>query len=217
MNVCRPAATGLPLSASIQIKYTTSSSFGAVLATTPPVTHSALYHQSPFSAWVADNASALLSGDYKEDIRTNGLVVVTQTYSTTKCALTAWTEGKEEAFLGFEASIPGVANIDPKGGWVTGNSAGGWSEYGSVDGSASTTGGVAEQVVVFIGGLWFDCDRQGLGAVFRSRHPTEDLGEAGEVLNVLNDKGERFELVPSVWGVQPAAATLVEEKGGKAD
>ena len=93
------------------------------------MTHNAFYYQSPFQHWVADNAHALLSGEHKDDIHANGLVVVTQTYSTSKAALTAWTEGKSELFLGFNAEVPGVTKIDPNGGWYTGNSAGGWTGY----------------------------------------------------------------------------------------
>jgi hypothetical protein len=90
------------------------------------VTHNAFYYSSPFSQWVSDNAHALLSGDCKDDIHANGLVVVTQTYTTSKCSLTAWTDSKSEVFLGFDAGVKGVGEVKPQGGWSEGNCANGW-------------------------------------------------------------------------------------------
>lgn len=188
----RPAATGLPLNASIQIKYTTSSSFGAVLVTAPPIVHTAFYYQSPFSQWISDNAPALLSGEHKDDIKKYGLVVVTQAYSTSKCALTAWTEGKGEAFLGFNAEAPGVGKADPNGGWYEGNSASGWVGY---------EGTGEDKMVVFVGGLWYDCRKEGFGSLFRARMPEGEKDKSGQGdKTVTNKQGEKWRLSSQVVG-----------------
>ncbi|KAI9743314.1 MAG: hypothetical protein M1818_003160 [Claussenomyces sp. TS43310] len=194
-----PAATGLPLSASVQIKYTSSSSFGAVLVTNPPVTHSAFYFQSIFSSWVSENAGALLSGEHKDDIHANGLVVVTQTYSTDKCALTAWTEGKGEAFLAFDAEVPGVGKADPNFSWHEGNSISGWMGY---------EGSSPDKMVVFLGGLWFDCRKEGFGTLFRSTMSDEtqqDAGSRADSIVVTNRHGETYHLDGKVLGAPLAS------------
>jgi hypothetical protein len=189
------ALTGLPITASLQIKYTTSSSFGAVLVTTPPITHNAFYYSSPFSQWVSDNAHALLSGDYKDDIHANGLVVVTQTYTTPKCSLTAWTDSKSEVFLGFDAGINGLGNLKPQGGWYEGNSASGWQKYEQEGG---------KDLVVFVGGLWYDCQKEGFGSLLHSDAKghtavAEGVGKQQPFV-VTNGAGEKFEVKGSVRG-----------------
>jgi len=178
-----PSITGLPLSASLKVKYTSSSSFGALLVTSPPITHSSYYYSSPFSSWVKDNMHALLNGEHKDDIHANGLVVVTQTYSTSKATITAWTDGKNEVFLGFDGALPGVGKTDDSGGWSKGNSASGWQEY---DASGN------DNVVVFVGGLWYDCKKEGIGSLFSFNRTAEtgitDAAPAQEPVTEGNEK-----------------------------
>jgi hypothetical protein len=199
MHFISPAITGLPVTLSLQIKYTTSSSFGAVLVTEPPVTHNAFYYTSPFTTWVQDNAHALLSGDYKEDIRKNGLVVVTQTYTTSKCSITAWTDTKSEAFLGFDVGIKGAGDVKAQGGWYEGNSAGGWEKY-EEDGE--------NKLVVFVGGLWYSCEK---GAFESFGTEKVEMGRQQEPIGVMNASGEKFQLHGQRWGAPLAKDPLHKE------
>lgn len=85
------AAAGIPASAKIHVKYQSSSDFGAILVTHGSIQHDGLYYENMFVEWVTENAPKLLSSKkYKADIEKYGLVVVTNTYSCSKCALNAW-------------------------------------------------------------------------------------------------------------------------------
>jgi hypothetical protein len=136
----------------------------------------------------------LLSGDYKDDIHANGLVVVTQTYTTSKCSLTALTDSKSEVFLGFDAGIKGVGEAKPQGDWSEGNSANGWQKYEQEGG---------KDLVVFVGGLWYDCQREGFGSLLHSDvkgHAAFAEVVGKQSLVATNADGEKFELNGSMKG-----------------
>jgi hypothetical protein len=121
-------------------------------------------------------------------------VVVTQTYTTPKCSLTAWTDSKSEVFLGFDAGIKGVGETKPQGGWSEGNSANGWEKYEQEGG---------RDLVVFVGGLWYDCRKGGFESLLQSdvkRHTAVSEAEWKQPLLVTNAKGEEFVLKGSVKG-----------------
>lgn len=163
--------------------------------------HSAFYYQSPFSHWVTDNAKALLSGEHKDDIRKYGLVVVTQTYSTSKCALTSWSEGKGSAYLGFNAEVAGVGKIDPNGGWYEGNSAGGWVGFEGIG---------DDKMVVFVGGLWYDCEKEGIGSFFRAEAasaPKDDMTDV-EATGVVDSSGDNWNLHCKLLGLPLPSKSL---------
>lgn len=130
----------------------------------------------------------MLSGDFKDDIHANGLVVVTQTYTTPKCSLTAWTDAKSEAFLGFDVGVKGVGDLKPQGDWIEGNSAEGWQKYEEDPNGPN-------QLVVFVGGLWYNAQKEGAFGVLpeKSIHPQVST-------SVTNKAGEKYMLSGKRWG-----------------
>lgn len=128
------------------MEYQTSNSYGAVLISSSPVVREAFYYQSPFKKWVQENASVLLHGRLAEDIRKHGLFVVTQTFATKKCALTAWHNPETKIHFGFGAGVSGLADLSPEIEWYSGSSESGWNIHEADD---------PEMKVVFVGGLSF--------------------------------------------------------------
>ena len=118
------------MNAKIQIKYTSSSDFGAVLVTASPIVHRAYHYQSPFSNWVKDNAEELFFGARRQEVKEHGLFVITQTFATTKCSITAWKTPQSEVFLGFDIGTMG-AGLESSGIWYEGRSSSGWNSYRS--------------------------------------------------------------------------------------
>ncbi len=124
---------------------------------------------------------------------------MTQTYNTSKCSLTAWTDSKSEVFLGFDAGMKGMGDLKPQGGWFEGNSASGWQKY---EGEGDDT------VVVFVGGLWYDCRKDGVGSLLHmdKSKPESSTGEGGHhggdkhTIHVTTSHGERYTLQSNRWG-----------------
>ena len=139
-------AAGLPVDANLAVEYQTADSYGAVLISSSPVTREALYYQAPFRKWVKENAIALLHGHLAEDIKQHGLFVVTQTFATQKCAVTAWRSPERKVHFGFGVGISGLAELSPEVEWYAGSSETGWN-FHEADQS--------ELKVVFAGGLSF--------------------------------------------------------------
>lgn len=139
-------ATGLPVDASIALEYKTSGNCGAVIISSSPVVRQAYYYQSPFKKWVADNASILLHGRLAEDVKKFGLFVVTQTFATKKCALTAWRNPETKVHFGFGAGVSGLAELSPQVEWYAGSSESGWNFHEADE---------PDMKVVFAGGLSF--------------------------------------------------------------
>ena len=93
-----------------------------------------------------ENAISLLRGPLADDIKKNGLFIVTQTHATQKCALTALRSSENSAHFGFGVGVMGLAEIDPNVAWYAGRSESGWNIY-EAEGD--------ELEVIFAGGLWF--------------------------------------------------------------
>ncbi|KZF19065.1 hypothetical protein L228DRAFT_53304 [Xylona heveae TC161] len=123
------ALTLLPAQASVQLKYKMTSDFGAVLVTAAPIIHEAFYYESPFRNWVKENGRALLHGPLAEEIKSHGIFVVTQTYATARCSLTAWQNPSNEVFLGFDIGMTGIGELGPHAGWYEGRSDSGWNHF----------------------------------------------------------------------------------------
>ena len=128
------------------VEYQRSESCGAVLISSSPVLREAFYYQAPFKKWVKENATALLHGQLAEDIKKHGLFVVTQTFATKKCALTAWRSPETKVHFGFGFGISGLAELSPEVEWYAGSSETGWNFHEAEQ---------SEMKVVFAGGLWF--------------------------------------------------------------
>ena len=154
------ALTGLPVDAKLQVEYSTSSDFGAVLLSSSPIVCDAFYYKAPFKAWMRENATNLLRGPLAEDIKEYGLFIVTQTHATRKCALTAWRSSENAVHFGFGVGAMGLAEIDPNVAWYAGRSESGWDIY-EAEGD--------ELMVIFAGGLWF---RRIIGSKVGSTSPS---------------------------------------------
>lgn len=90
--------------------------------------------------------------------------------------------------------MTGVAKVDPSGGWYEGNSASGWVGY---------EGRGPDKMVVFVGGLWYDCQKEGFGSLFKTAIPgkrptTKEL--ATEPISVSRGAGQGYRLQGQIWG-----------------
>lgn len=110
-------------------EYKSSSNFGAVLITKSPVHRDAYYHESPFRRWVKDNAHVLMQHKRKYEIKTHGLCIITDVYSTEKCSVNAWTDSSRTVKVEFAVNALGQLDVGVGGGWSVQGSAGGWSHY----------------------------------------------------------------------------------------
>ena len=115
-------------------------------------------------------------------------MVVTQIYTTSKCSLTAWTDSKAEAFLGFDVGVKGVGDVKPQGDWVEGNSAEGWQKYEEDPNGPN-------KLVVFVGGLWYEAQKAGAFELLagETAHPQNSV-------SVTNKAGEKYMLSGKRWG-----------------
>lgn len=87
-------------------------------------------------------------------------------------------------FLGFDAGVKGVGDVKPQGGWSEGNSDNGWQKYEQEGGN---------DLVVFVGGLWYDCQKEGFGSLLHSDvdgHATFAEVVGKQPLAVTNAKGK---------------------------
>jgi hypothetical protein len=73
-----------------------------------------------------------MSSARAEEIKKYGIFVVTGTYMTAKCSLTAWTRPGKEVVLGFDAGVSGLAKLGPGVEWYDTGSAGGWNRHESL-------------------------------------------------------------------------------------
>jgi hypothetical protein len=72
-------AAGLPIDVSMAFKYTTSTSFGALLMCDTEVAVECYDHRDPFREWLKKNAPKLLTG--YPSLKEHGIYVATKTYS----------------------------------------------------------------------------------------------------------------------------------------
>ncbi|OAG38835.1 hypothetical protein AYO21_06866 [Fonsecaea monophora] len=122
--------TGLPVDIAAKLKVATSTDFGAVLVTTPNIHHHRVYQESDIRPWWSRNKRKLLQANFKYEVARYGLFIVTGTYTTTNCSITAWSDTSSDVYLGFEADVTGLpAGVRVHGGWVLGGSASGWNHY----------------------------------------------------------------------------------------
>ena len=117
---------GIPVTVSAVYSYSTNSDLGAVLFTSPPVTHERYYHESPFINWVVNNAGVILQR--WPEVKKRGLWIITSTYATKKCAINMCYKGGRGFKVGFSAkAIMGQAG--PSGEWHRDQAGEGWGEY----------------------------------------------------------------------------------------
>ncbi|KAF8966079.1 hypothetical protein BDZ97DRAFT_1809439 [Flammula alnicola] len=139
-------APGIPVTASAVYSYHIDSDVGAILLTTPPITHERYYHTTPFKTWMKKNALVILE-QWPDDVKNNSLWVITSTFSTKKCAINMWTTRGRGYKVGFSAEAMGLGQVGPSANWYRSSTDEGWGEYTSEDDDRS---------VVFFGGLKFN-------------------------------------------------------------
>lgn len=120
-------ATGIPVTVSAVYSYSVEKDAGAVLLTTPPITHDHYYHTSPFKNWCKKNALTLLR--QWPEVKRQGLWIITSTYATKKCAINMWTTRGRGFKVGFDADVMGVGKAGPSGEWYRSQTDEGWGEY----------------------------------------------------------------------------------------
>ncbi|KAK0744657.1 hypothetical protein B0T21DRAFT_325469 [Apiosordaria backusii] len=140
----RATLMGIPVGAKAGIEYTSESKFGAVLVPLPPIHHDAYYFMSPFQDWVCENAAALMKSKVGKDVREHGLCIITQTYATPKCTMTAWNRQNGSVSIGFDVKAKEGIKLGIDTRWYEGKSVEGWRSY-EAEGD--------DLRVVFVGGL----------------------------------------------------------------
>ncbi|KAK5947928.1 hypothetical protein OHC33_011033 [Knufia fluminis] len=119
-------STGIPVGASFQVEYTSTTDFGAVLACLAPIRREAYYFSDPFKSWAQANIAALASSPIRNDLEQHGFFIVTQTHATKKYTLTAWNERNRSACIGFSVDVQGDAKLNAGSRWFEGRSVNGW-------------------------------------------------------------------------------------------
>ncbi|MCJ1246416.1 hypothetical protein MMC30_003623 [Trapelia coarctata] len=139
---------GIPAEAKAVFKYSTSTGFGAILLTAPPMVKKAYLYESPFQQWVKQNVQQIdqLRGP---EVRQYGLWIVTSTWSTSQCSINAWKQASKEVVVGFKARVFGE-EFGPEGQWFEDEMDTDWTHYSGDD---------ERRMVVFIGALRFRFSR----------------------------------------------------------
>jgi len=194
------AIPGIPTNVNVFCKYASNQRFGAVLLTTPPVIKSVYYHDMPFLKWFKTNAATIVRNH--PEVKQHGLWIVTSTYSTSKCALNAWTSKSKEVAVGFSGTMSQMAGLDVKGSWYTSSDDGGWNYFEQKD----------KQVVVFIGGLHFRYSKM-IAAVNAISSESRQMpsfrrtfrGDSGEGMiypPIHVDGDEPYEIICERWSIE---------------
>lgn len=98
--------------------------------TTPNIHHHRVYQESDIRPWWSRNKKKLLEAKFKYEIAQHGLFIVTGTYTTSNCSITAWSDTSNDVYLGFKTDVAGLpVGAKVHGGWVLGESASGWNHY----------------------------------------------------------------------------------------
>jgi hypothetical protein len=129
-DVSSLVAAGLPIDASIAIKYSTSANFGAILMCDSEVVVQSFDHRDVFRDWLKKNADRLMQK--WPELKQSGVYVATSTYEGSSIHINCWTDNSQEVSLGFKAGVTGIGSLGPSVGWVRGNSTSGWSHYVTV-------------------------------------------------------------------------------------
>ena len=110
--------------------YYSTSSFGAILVTTPPITHDAFLYEAPFQKWFRDNAQTLL--EKRPEVKDYDVTIVTSTYAAKACSLNATISKVKSVTIGFTAGAIGISEVAPAGTWYSSSADQGWAHYGTV-------------------------------------------------------------------------------------
>ncbi|KAK0703693.1 hypothetical protein B0T26DRAFT_732278 [Lasiosphaeria miniovina] len=187
-------------------KYQGSENAGAVLITVKPISARSFLHESPFSRWTYDNIDALMASPRGEDIKTHGLAIIRDTYSTKKCLLNVWESGSRAFSVGLTVDAHGVLNLGVGGGWSDATDAGGCREFSPKN--------PEDEVVVCASGLVFKIRR--LFGITMLSHPAplRSANTEGSLVETRQIKSKEredlvFELEREVFG-NPLLAPVEE-------
>jgi hypothetical protein len=134
---------GVPASANAHVKYTSKSSFGAVVIASKPVTMTGYYDERLFLAWLSANKEALAS-TYGNQLRKYGMWIVTQTHTTPSCWINAWQDKSREAIISFKAKANMMGGVGEDLDLDDQSSDRDWTHYTAKEG---------EGVVAFMDGI----------------------------------------------------------------
>ncbi|KAL8393902.1 hypothetical protein RB595_003600 [Gaeumannomyces hyphopodioides] len=173
---------GLPVDVGGALRYSSSGGFGAVLLCGADVVSEGFDFRDPFRAWMQRHAKALFAS--YPDAKKHGLCAVTWTYSSVDIGIATWENTKGSAVVGFKASVPGVANVEPKVSWTRGASTGGWSVWKD------------QKRVIFFSGVKI---KPGLFGSTREQ-PEKDWRGAGDAFFVEDEKEGSYTAEVEVFG-----------------
>lgn len=117
-------AAVLPVDLGAWYNFTAIKEGGAVLLTKAPVRHERFYYESPFKAWVRDNAAGLVAK--REEVLEFGLWIVTSTWTTDECAINVWNGVGKGVNVGFKTGVVEIGELAPAGEWWEDGSDAGW-------------------------------------------------------------------------------------------
>src|SRR5450432_226518 len=121
---------GLPIDASVAMKYSTSANFGAILMCDDKVVVECYDLKDPFRDWLNQNASKLLAK--YPTLKERGLYVATTTYSSSDIHINVWHNSQDEITLGFKAGVTGIGGLGPSVHWMRGRTTHGCSHFVTV-------------------------------------------------------------------------------------
>ena len=117
-------ATVLPVDLGAWYSFSSVKEGGAVLLTKAPVRHDRFYYESPFKAWVRQNAAGLVVK--RKELLQCGLWVVTSTWTTDECAINVWNGVGKGVNVGFKTGVVELGELAPSGEWWEDGSDAGW-------------------------------------------------------------------------------------------
>jgi len=124
LTKCSLIPAGIPTDIGALYEFETSEKFGAILMTKPPVTRESIYGSTTLRKWCRDNTATLL--DKWPEIKTNGLIIVTSTYLTSRADINAWQDKSKKVSIGFKGTAVDVFEVAPSSEWYKASSDGGW-------------------------------------------------------------------------------------------
>jgi hypothetical protein len=107
--------------------------------TQPPVVRESIYGSTTLRIWSRENTPALLSN--WPEIKENGLIIVTNTYLTSRADINAWQNKSKKVAIGFEGSAVDAFEIAPSTSWHRASSDGGWIAAVAANVSVACSGG----------------------------------------------------------------------------
>lgn len=84
---------------------------------------------SPFRGWVYENALALMKSKVGEDVRKHGLCIITQTYATPKCKMTAWNQRNGSVTIGIDVEATEGIKLGVDATFHEGKGVAAWRSY----------------------------------------------------------------------------------------